>query len=830
MSKKLHLICNAHIDPVWQWEWEEGAAETLSTFRIAVNFCKEYDNFVFCHNEALLYQWIEEYDMPLFEEIKALVAAGKWHIMGGWQLQPDCNMPSGEGFVRQIFMGRKYFMEKFGVAPRVGVNVDPFGHSRGLVQILTKSGYDGYLFMRPDQGDRFIKLPANEFRWVGYDGSEVTAVRMTGGYNSPKGKAAAKIKDYIGLCPEDDFFLCLWGIGNHGGGPSKKDLDDIAALSAEVAKDGVTLVHSTPEMYIDEANAKHTLPKYDKSLNPWAVGCYTSQVRIKQKYRQAENMLFFAESICSHAASCGLIEYPEKEIAESIYDILLVQFHDILPGTSVQPAEESALRTLDHALEILSRIKARAFFALAAGQKKAPEDKIPVFIYNPYPYPVSGDFVGEFMLWDQHWEPDFLHPVVYDQNGVQVAAQCEKENSTIPLEWRKRVTFHAELEPMSMNRFECGFRSIPAKPVPTLAHNDTHYIFDTEGLHVKINRLTGLVDFYAPDESGKSLTADGAFGLEIFEDNYDPWYMETNSFPNKLDEFRLLTPEEAAEYCHTDAALPAVHVIESGDVRTIVEAVFGYKSSRARVKYILSKKDGFKVDIRLNWNEKQRMVKWNVPAAFEGTYECLGEHAYGREVLCDDTTENVSQNYLALCGAEKALAVINNGVYGSSFYGKNGVTKITLLRSPSYTAHPLDGRITMPQDRYMPYIDQGERDYSFLVFGGEREKVLDHAAREALHFNRPPMVLSFYPTGIGEKPQSPVRLADNTVVTVNAYKKAEVGDGYILRVFNPTEKPQTATLEVLGTALTLDFGKYEIKSVRFSDGKLSECTLMEDLI
>ena len=101
MIEKLFLICNAHLDPVWQWEWEEGAAEALSTFRIAAKFCEEYDGFVFCHNEALLYQWVEAYEPELFTRIQKLVKQKKWHIMGGWYLQPDCNMPSGEGFVRQ---------------------------------------------------------------------------------------------------------------------------------------------------------------------------------------------------------------------------------------------------------------------------------------------------------------------------------------------------------------------------------------------------------------------------------------------------------------------------------------------------------------------------------------------------------------------------------------------------------------------------------------------------------------------------------------------------------------------------------------------------------
>jgi len=110
--KKLFLVCNAHLDPVWLWGWEEGAAAAISTFRTAADFCEQYDGFVFCHNEALLYQWVEEYEQELFERIQKLVSAGKWHIMGGWYLQPDCNIPCGESILRQIIVGREYFQKK----------------------------------------------------------------------------------------------------------------------------------------------------------------------------------------------------------------------------------------------------------------------------------------------------------------------------------------------------------------------------------------------------------------------------------------------------------------------------------------------------------------------------------------------------------------------------------------------------------------------------------------------------------------------------------------------------------------------------------------------
>ncbi|MCR5753556.1 MAG: alpha-mannosidase, partial [Acetatifactor sp.] len=143
--KNVYLIANAHLDPVWLWRWEEGYAEALSTFRTACELTDEFPEFVFNHNESILYEWVKESDPELFATIKEKVKNGKWHIMGGWFLQPDCNMPAGESIVRNILKGRKFFKENFDVAPTTAVNFDSFGHSKGLVQILTQSGYDSYV-------------------------------------------------------------------------------------------------------------------------------------------------------------------------------------------------------------------------------------------------------------------------------------------------------------------------------------------------------------------------------------------------------------------------------------------------------------------------------------------------------------------------------------------------------------------------------------------------------------------------------------------------------------------------------------------------------------
>ncbi len=829
MSKRIFLLSNAHLDPVWQWEWEEGAAEALSTFRIAADFCEHYPDYIFCHNEALLYKWIEEYDLPLFERIRALVKRGQWHIMGGWHLQPDCNMPSGEALVRQILAGRNYFSEKFDAVPTVAVNVDPFGHTRGLVQIMAKSGYTGYLFMRP--GSDQLTLPAERFRWVGYDGSEITAVRMKGPYSSGRGRAAVKAKTFLDECPDGEDELCLWGVGNHSGGPSKKDLEDLTALIADVAAEGNEMLHSTPEAYFATL-ADKKLPSFSQSLNPCMIGCYTSLIRIKQNYRRAENTYLLAEAMAAHAAHAGLMPFPAAELKDALYDINFVQFHDVLPGTCIQPSEEAALRTLDHGLEILSRVKARAFFALAAGQAKSAEDTIPIFVYNPYPYTVTTDVTVEFMLWGQNWNREYVQPIVYDEKGQVCPTQCEKEHSSLPIQWRKQVVFRATLAPMTMNRFACGFAIIPEKPAPTAPEEDGYFCLTGGGKTLKIDRRTGLIaDWY--DDKHHYL-AEGAMALEVYRDDFDPWHMYTDDDQNadgwydKVGEFTLLSPEETAKYCHLNAPVPAVRVIESGDVRTVVEAAFGYDTSRAVVQYLFSTDGTLDVKVHFDWREKQTLARLRLPLAFDT--DCIGEHAYGAEALPENMKEGVAGRYHLLRGKECAVTIANNSTYGAAFDREGKSLHITLLRSPSQCAYHLIGRTTLPQDRRSPYAEQGERDLGFRLTAGDVAEQAESAPRMAQLFNMAPMALSYYPTGEGEKPAVPMLLSGNSVVQWTALKQAEDGNGWVVRLFNPTAQAQTATLQFADTEAALTFGAYEIKSLRYQNGTLHETDLLEQPI
>lgn len=832
-SQRIHLICNAHLDPVWLWEWEEGAAEAISTFRTAADLCEAFDGFVFNHNEALLYQWVELYEPALFARIQRLVREGKWHIMGGWFLQPDCNMPNGESFVRQILTGLRYFQDRFGARPTTAINFDPFGHTRGLVQILAKSGYDSYLFCRPGEGD--CPLPGADFIWVGYDGSTVTGHRSMTWYNSVLGRAMDKVAGWVTGGPQRPVSLLLWGVGDHGGGASREDLQALSDFIAGTIS--VDILHSTPESYFADLTAQYamtgeTLPRHEGDINPWAVGCYTSQVQIKQRHRALENALYMTEKMASVAALQDVLKYPKADLDAAQRDLLFAEFHDILPGSSIQAVEQASLRLLDHGLETVSRIRARTFFALAQGQPRVAEGEIPILVYNPHPFPVESTVTCEFQLADANQETAFTQVMVM-RDGEMLPSQVEKEASNLNLDWRKRVIFDAELAPSQMNRFDCHLTRIDGKPSPVLDEEAGAITFKTRDIEVVINTTTGLINRYCVQEV--DILRPGAFAALVIEDSEDPWGMRVRSFRNVIGRFAAMAPEESAAFSGVRVSeLVPVRVVEDGDVRTVIEAVFTYKRSALCLRYLLPKRGTeLGIEARVFWNEKDRMLKLSIPTTMPRA-QYFGQVAYGVGSLPNNGDEAVAQKWVAVVedGTDepRALTCINDGIYGSDF--AEGELRLSLLRSPAYSGHPIHDRDIVPQDRFTPRIDQGERLYHFWINAGPAATRLDAIDREALIRNEQPFALSFFPHGEGDPLIAGLTLLGG-VVQVAAFKQAEDGKGYIIRLFEPTGQPRSTILSVpsLDLSVSLRLRGFEIKTFRLDPvaRKLVETDLMESV-
>lgn len=811
MKKTLYLICNAHLDPVWLWEWEEGAGEVLSTFRSAAKLCEEFEELVFNHNEAVLYQWVEQFEPELFIKLQDLVSRKKWHIMGGWYVQPDCNIPSGESFVRQILVGKRYFRTKFGVEPKTAINFDPFGHTRGLVQILKKSGYSSYLFCRPDP--KGYSLPSEDFIWVGYDGSEILARRATDHYNSFMGKARQRVEEWLEKNRDKEFGVLLWGIGNHGGGPSRLDLEQLRELLTE--ESDWTICHAVPEDYFERlAKKSNQLPRHTADLNPWSVGCYTTMARIKQKHRELENTYYKTEKMVTSAFCQGLMDYPSEPFRVALEDLLFCEFHDILPGSCISEAEASALQGMDHGLEILARLKAKAFFVLLSGQPPAGEGEFPIFVYNHHPFPVEETIICEF----QPQEPNenkaiFWLPEIYDENQTKIPFQLEKESCNISVDQRKRVVFRATLKPSQMNRFSCQLKEVvpepksyePAGKEIEVKSEDVQVIVDSESGWIKAYRVSGT-DYLSPD----------SFQALVVEDYPDPWGMLVNSFRKVVGSFSLMTKKESARFAGISfPELDPVRVIEDGPVRTVVEALFKYRSSSLCVRYKIPKQDNaFEIEVRVYWNEKDRMLKLSIPTAFaEGG--CRGQVAYGVEDFKDRGVELVAQKWIGVYSAnnQHGLTVINDGTHGFDF--AEGELRISLLRSAAYAAHPVGDNIhIVPQDRLEPRIDQGERVFRFWVQGGEASQRFSSIDREALVKNETLMVLSCVPSGTGIKLHPGICL-DDEVVQATAIKKAEDKNWLILRLFEPTGEQRSTKVTIPGRSLSFEvtLKGFEIKTL-----------------
>lgn len=780
------MVCNAHLDPVWQWDWDEGAAAAIATFRSAADICEEFDGFVFCHNEALLYQWTEEYDPALFRRIQNLVAAGKWYIIGGWFLQPDCNMPSGESMLRQILAGRRYFWEKFGVKPKVALNFDSFGHARGLVQIMKQCGYEGYLFMRPDKTR--LELPERNFRWTGFDGSQILTHRLDKGYNTLMGEAATKAEAWVQEETEP-VSLFTWGVGNHGGGPSRMDLRELKNWMETHPE--IQIQHATPEAFFEALEEdRQDYPIYEQDLRSIFVGCYTSQIRVKQLHRRLENELYATEKMLSAAAAQGLLTYPERELDEAQYDMLTCEFHDTLPGTTVKSGEEGAVRMLSHGLEIVSRLRMRGLMSLLAGEKKADEGEIPIFVYNPHPYPVTGIFSCEYMPANQNWSDDFRFTMVLSQNGREIPTQEEKENSNLNLDWRKRVTFRATLNPSGVTRFDGILKKVPVEKKTVTETPNGPIVFDNGEMIVEISRKTGLVERYSVGE--KSFLKSGGFSTVVFRDVPDPWLMSASRFDDLEGRFQLAETETVRSYADGQKiSKPPVRIVEDGPVRMVVEAEFVWKKSTLIQTYRLPKQGTqWELEQRIIWNEPDRMVKLEVPTRLQnGTY--WGQNMFGADCLPNDGTECVSQKWCGLFDGTQGLTVVNDGIYGS--HCEKGNIYLSLLRSAAYCAHPIPNRELLDESRYIPRISQGEHIFRFQICGGTAQERKDQVDTEALRYNEQPWALNVFPGGEGKKAESFMSVSNPAVQTSAMYWEKE---NLVLRLWNSHDREESATVEI----------------------------------
>ncbi len=449
MSQTLHMIGNAHIDPVWLWQWHEGFHEVKATFRSALDRMTEYDDFIFCASSAAFYEWVEQSDPAMFAEIRQRVAEGRWAIVGGWWVEPDCNIPGGESFVRHGLYAQRYFREKFGVIATVGFNVDSFGHAATLPQILAKSGIRYYCFLRPGPHEK--GLPGRVFWWEGPDGSRVLAFRIPFEYLSH----GRDFEPHIRRCaaemkPPLDQFMCFYGVGNHGGGPTIANIECIRRLNG--VADLPELRFSRPETFFEAVENLTSLPIMRDEMQNHASGCYAAHSGIKRWMRLAENRLLTAEKWAALAAWTTGQPYP-ADFDRAWKEVLFNQFHDILAGTSIEPAYDDARDQLGEALTIADRGLNLAVqsFAWRIGIPQEPGSR-PIVVFNPHTWASRQVVELEF---GKVTDDD----VLLDDRGNAVPFQRIQPHATCG--GRNRLCFLADLPALGYRTYRLAARCSP---------------------------------------------------------------------------------------------------------------------------------------------------------------------------------------------------------------------------------------------------------------------------------------------------------------------------------------------------------------------------------
>jgi len=712
--------------------------------------------------------------------------------MGGWYVQPDCNIPSGEGFVRQIESGLSYFKEKFGVIPTAAVNFDSFGHTQGLVQILSKCGYSGYICCRPMK--ELNPFSANYMEWKGFDGSSVKAARFDDLtiYTNDLGDAVNAVKRKMKPWFEqgEEIAFALWGVGNHGGGASRKDLSELAVFMEEQKAEGVEIFHSTPEAFFAASTPK---AEWNAALQPCFVKCYTSIARLKRRYAELENQLLMTEKICAYADAEGVYDYNLEAFDDAQKRMAMVQFHDVLSGTCIIEGEKSSMRKLDYALELLDQEFTKAFMGLCRDYEKAVPLKYPIFVYNPNPHAEETVLTGDFFLLSGICSDTEGYEFTVTRDGEPVPFQIVKESSCINVDRSKRLAIKTTLNPLSMTRFDVEVR----RGKKTVLDRAPQTEFTTrQGTRAAFDPATGALSSYAVD--GKEYLGGSAFAPIVYDDNPDPWGWHMSTV--------------GENYTPAACTVP-LRVIERGDLLTTVESLYTTGKSDIRVAYTLYKDFDY-IDITVNayWNDAGKGLKLAIPVAKIGKF--VGQTAFGIQTYTENL-EECSQRFVGMESGDKLLTIFKDGTYGCSL--EDGVLYLNLLNGSVYCAHPVGDLPIIDRERFNRYIDLGRHEFTL------RLELCDKTAaeRKAAAFTQKPYALNFYPHGTGERHETPaVTLSDGTV-SLSCFRKVSP-DTYMVRLINNAEEGRACDCTVFGQSVSLKFGKFEVKTLLFKNGELTE--------
>lgn len=822
VKQPVYLVAQLHVAPSQLSDWREGIATTLNMLYRLARLCQQHPELRFTHNTALLFRWAERYAPELSAQLQQLIAEGGWQSAGGWYVQPDCTLPCAEALVRQLLLGHRYYAPMGSAAPTVALNTDALGQSRGLVQLLVKSGYRVYIFRYPPATR--LSLPQGPFLWEGVDGSRIVALR---GDSLTTALTTAAEKLQQPTAADAAPVLLLWESSTPGWDSADALVHALHRLAEEHSDWELRSV--TPEEYAAAVEPlRPHLPVVTQSLRSWAVGAYTSGMRLKQLYRRAEDRLLLAEKVVTCAAFHGRMAYPADELRHVWEELLFCQSPGILAGAGTESALHSAVERLCAVLHRAEELLLRALLRLSAGYSPAATEGLSILVFNPHPYPITALVECE------------LPPPDSSEGTARVVQLCTETGERIPCqelqlesihvrEHRRHLCFRLQLEPQQMRRLSYRF-TIAVLPKP-LGYQEANSIrIRTPELELVISRHTGEIERYRV--GGREYARSGFGRLLVVPDGNDPLGTNVRHFWRKSRPFRVLPKEKAAWFAGVPEPLHPVRIIEQGELCTVVEVLLHHRyRSFACLHYIIPH-EGTEVELRLRllWNERDSLLKLAFPTRLRHA-RCYGQSIAAVEEFSANGMEHAAQRWLCLVEGTWAFSCITESTYG--FGCRSGELRLSLLRSPIYAAHPAaSGKdAALPSDRFTPRMDQGEYQFRFWLNAGEATTRLTLLERETqCHLQPPPVLLLPLPRIFSAPMQAILQVEDPSVV-VTALKQSEDGSELLVRLWEPTGQERFCQLHfpLFGFSTTVRLLPFALLTLRIDPQrqKVRETDLLE---
>ncbi len=805
MKNKIHLVGNAHLDPVWLWQWQEGFAEIKATFKSALDRMKEFEDFRFTSACGAYYMWIEKSDPEMFREIQIRVKEGRWILAGGWFIQPDCNIPAGESFARHALITQRYFKEKFGKIATVGYNVDSFGHNGNMPQILKNCGLNSYVFMRPGTHEKI--LPSHLFLWEGADGSQVPTYRIPNLYNVTHQNDPETFKIVEDLDDGCDQML-FYGVGNHGGGPTKRLLEWMHERLSD------RYLYSSPEEYFAAQNFED-LPVVKDDLQFHAKGCYSACSEIKKNNRAAENKLLSAEKMSVLANMLQGTEYPRSELKYAWERVLFNQFHDILDGCCIREAYDDARIVHGEAMSIADRVANFAHQQVSwnintvsdggddsfVSEERAEEMGMPLIVFNSLDHEVEAAVhLRHFNPFEDRTdlEPSLrrVYESATDSEGNPLPIQTVRDSKT---DGGKKFAKLISVRVPALGYTVCRVRKAKPENIDnpltvsenSIANRKIRVDFDPE--NGEISAITML-------DTGRSLLS-ASTRIDLYDDEkHDTWAHGIEFFKDRVP-------------CEVKGS---AKIIEEGPVRATVRSVQTFGESRIIRDYsIYRDSDYVDVKVMIDFHEKFRILKFAYPV------NCNDPKAYckipfGSIERPTNGSESVSGDWIALAGEGDGIMIATDSKH--SFDAENNELSLTVLRSAIFADH------YGARDEFCQFQEQGEHFFSYRI---SPFTTFGEAERQAQELQNPPIVImeTFHKGALPEQ-FSGISVSHSNIL-VTAVKMNEDGEGIILRLFETDGRDTCAKIRIFDREFECDVPHNSIKTYLLTETSTREVDFME---